>query len=82
MANSLKSDHRIFVIGMAGTVGSTRTQVRKVSPYGFVAAFRESLRKGVRWGTDRFADPYLDRNSTGLERLREVDFGSDDWWCG
>jgi hypothetical protein len=67
----LTTEHRIFVVGSIDAGYNEVTQ-KKTPGYGFVAAFSASLRSHPTWGTDRFYSP----DKPGLQRLREVDFGS------
>ena len=72
IADVATSDHRIFVIGSVKSGWNVDKQ-KETPGYGFVAAFTASLRGRPQWGTEHFVYP---DNGRGLERLREIDFGS------
>jgi hypothetical protein len=68
---------RVYIVGWLNGGYDWKREI-EIAPYGFAAAFRPGLRRHLHWGTDRYYsyDSQRKDGAPGLERLREVDFGS------
>jgi hypothetical protein len=76
VSDVITAGKRVFVVGWLSGGYDWKRDI-EIPPYGFAAAFHHGLRGHLHWGTDRyFTFDEKTKGDPGLEKLREVPFGS------